>query len=534
LFKIPVMLHVLLLSLLIFTAWGCLGQLMFFKNTSHPVYTLLNGMFFYMLITWTVLYFTGSGFYFQLIFFLLSLPVAWALKKRCSWRQILLKQWQSWTVYEKIFFVFAGLLLMYLNSIPSVLPDHETYYLQTIKWANTKGFVMGLMNIHPFLGQFSGWHILQAGVNLPYNTVYANGLNGFFLLMFLYWVVLDKKYFFPFWLRLIVLLMPVWVVFIGSPSPGLPVWLISLLVFDLFLRDGEHMDEEVFKQFTFLVFFSILIKPTAAVNLILWLIVWFKQIHRLKKLRLFVVSVAGISSVLWLSKNFIITGYFFYPFDFGSGVFHPKWQYPPDLLHYLGQLGRKENLALIMDKNLPASFLHWLWDGGLVEKVLNPSMLLLLLLFPVILYKNRFKLEHFRTYRLLYVVLTVYFIFLLFISPNVRFYLHGFMFMILVAAELLMPASFRKNYSKALGSILIVSLLLLIIYTPYKPCACIHPVLSRFSVYESQTKANLKYFYPVGEALFWETGNAPLPACTPSMLEFFETNFHYYLLSAKK
>lgn len=516
------------LSLGIFTALGCLSQWLFFKKKSlHPFFILLNGMFFYLLIVWFVLYITGFNLLFQLIIFVVSVSILAVVKKDCSFFQAFKNQWNNLQRNEKIFLSLIFILLLYVNSIPSLLPDHESYYLQTIKWANKEGFVLGLMNIHPFLGQFSGWHVLQSGVNLPFANIYANSLNGFLLFNFVFWVLLDKRPYFSSWLKGLFLLSPVLVFFAGGSSPDLAVWLLSLLVFDLFLRYDSSMDEEAFKQFTFLVFFSVLIKPTAIVNLVLWIIVWIKNRQKLKNIRLFGIITAGIGLVLWISKNFMITGYFFYPFDFFSKFFHPQWQYPSDLLHYMGQLGDLESKALHLN-NLGSSLGHWLFPGSLIEQIFNPLMLILLLVFPLIVYKKRSQLVNYSAYWLIYLSFSVYFIVLLFVNPNVRFYLAGFMFLLLVLAELLLFPSLQGLYAKLSAGILTLSLILLIILTPYKSCTCKEPVLSKFRHYESENKENLEFFYPAGENLFWETGEANLPALTPQMLEYFETNFGYY------
>lgn len=68
----------------------------------------------------------------------------------------------------KIFLTLISFLIIaQCASIPYVI-DNESYYIQTIKWLNEYGFVKGLVNLHLFYGQMSGWHIVQSAFNFSF------------------------------------------------------------------------------------------------------------------------------------------------------------------------------------------------------------------------------------------------------------------------------------------------------------------------------------------------------------------------------
>src|SRR5690606_10458734 len=80
-----------------------------------------------------------------------------------------------------IWFTGTTLLLVYAASGGGLLPDNETYYIQTVKWLNEAGYVSGLANLHIFLAQQSGWHLLQAVFSFPFLEIEFNDLSAFAL-----------------------------------------------------------------------------------------------------------------------------------------------------------------------------------------------------------------------------------------------------------------------------------------------------------------------------------------------------------------
>ncbi len=512
---------------LVFSALGCLFQRFVLKNeATHPFWIILNGMFVYMIIIWTILYFRGYNVYFQAIVGVASMLILYVLRSNCQIKKQILKQWHTFHGFEKFFTLVIFVLSAAVSSTVSLLPDNESYYIQTVKWANEQGFVYGLMNIHPFLGQFSGWHILQAGINGHQAEFTANALNGFLLIWFVFWVFSDSDQYFSGWLRYGLVFAPVWVVTTGAPSPDLPVWLLSLTVFDLFVKLYKRIDNQYFNQFIILTFFGLLIKPTTIVNLFLLMVLWIKYFKKLKKNLWFLTSFGLLFAVFWLSKNFILTGYAFYPFNWGGKVLQPVWQYPPELLHFLKTAGQNESHALVWNNLSSKAFVQWLFPDKFPEKIFNPAMLIFILIFPFII--NR-KKQNRKALLWIYLTNTVYLTIILFINPNSRFFMHGLMFMSLLILHRILPEKSGKLLQKASFPFLATSLAALLFLKGFNYRQIMVPRVSglpnRFKTY---TKARLHYHAPQQPDLFWQTGDAPLPAIAPRMLRFFEKEFGYY------
>jgi len=515
-----------LINLTIAIALGSMGQAIVFKNNRPTIdYLIFNGLFVYMILIWLTVYFTGFNVYFQVVSFILSLIY---LIFQPKYLKILWETFKNLPKLYKIIFYITTLIVLMLSSAGSSLPDNESYYIQTIKWANEQGLVKGLVNIHPFLGQFSGWHILQAGFNFHHKLMTFNDLNGLFFLIFVfYWLVRSKdwsnqKY----WLGLFPVVSVLLIFFIDSPSPDLPVMLLSLLVFDLFIRNYQQLNQPQFIEILLLSGFSFLVKPTAVINVILVLILWWrhrKQLYKISsKIILFALFILG----LWLSKNYLITGYFFYPFHLLGDYWQPAWQYPPELLKYMAQLGKQESLALSVNNHFITGFWHWLRQPG-IHQIINPLMVLLLILYPAVLVRKTYKTVLYKPYWLLYLLGLLYFISILFVSPNFRFFLAVFIFLTLSLKSLLSRLAFYKYFNTLGWGLFLSGSIYWAIHQhwQYKNLFIPQPVSSLDARFYTKKEGDLQYHYPDGKTLFWETGNAPIPAVHQRQIEFYKNKF---------
>ncbi|MDH1603275.1 hypothetical protein N5E64_11145, partial [Empedobacter sp. GD03739] len=121
-------------------------------------------------------------------------------------------------------FTFVGLLVAV--TYPFIL-DHFGYYIPTIKWLDFAGFVKGLSNFEWVLAQNSFWHILQASINETLDIYYR--LNFCIFLIFnLYVFELKQK-------KLLIFNL-IFLFFLNTPSPDLPVFVLSILLINEYLR----------------------------------------------------------------------------------------------------------------------------------------------------------------------------------------------------------------------------------------------------------------------------------------------------------
>jgi hypothetical protein len=514
-----------LLSSIVFVALGCGLKRLLKLPRLHSLYLLINGMFVYTLLIWSVLYFTGFSLYFQLAITILSVIYLIFNKNNCPELSDTKKYLWHLSKFQKIYYTVLLLVLLALTSATPLLPDNESYYIQTVKWANEQGFVAGLMNIHPFLGQFSAWHILQAGTNFHNPFFTLNDLNAYFIFIFLLFfpAIKQKSTWLLLFPSILIFLLP----FAGNPSPDLPVILLSLLTFDLFMRNYSKPDKNELMQLLLIGIFSLTIKLTAVMNLILLLIIAIRQAKFFKKN--ISVYISGILILfLWISKNYLITGYLFYPLQIAKNTVKPVWQYPGTILNFLNETGGKESMAINLNKDVLQQFSAWLFQDDITHKIMNPLMILLLILAPAIWFFKA-KRTGLTTEKIIYFTGLTYVVFLLFFNPNFRFYLAFLLWLILFIFDKIF-----KPYIKTFNTFGIII---------FMAGSFIFAVKNGFQAeknlwmpqavsklnyrFKQQKTGNFEYHYPDDDRLFWETGNAPLPAAHHNMIKYFDDHFGY-------
>src|SRR5690606_33365356 len=112
------------------------------------------------------------------------------------------------------------------------------------------------------------------------------------------------------WMGLLPACSILLLLFVDSPSPDLPLFLVTPIILYLFTQ-AKHKEDAIkaaFLLFIFIAFIKITIAPLG-ILFISFIIKDFKSYYRL-------LIVAGIVAVLWIAKNAIIIGYPFYPFQF--------------------------------------------------------------------------------------------------------------------------------------------------------------------------------------------------------------------------
>ncbi len=520
-------LAVWLFTLTIIVALGSIVHILLFKKEADMQnFLLFNGLSVYMLLIWLILFFHGFSLAFQIVSFVLSVIFL-------VYRPVFVKYiWQGFKHFSnpnKILFLILTVVVLMLSAAFPGLPDNESYYIQTVKWANEQGFVKGLMNVHPFLGQFSGWHILQAGSDIHYKSLTFNDLNGLFFLIFVfYWLqtvrAFEKKQ--VYWFGIFPVVSLATLFFIDGPSPDLPVILLSLIVFDLFIRNYKDFDYSRFIEMFLLAFFSFLIKPVAVVNLFLVLILWWHHRLQFKKSPV-KIFISGLPLIfLWLTKNYVITGYLFYPFDVVGDMIKPAWQYPREMLQYMLQLGKQESMALSLRSDLFNGFWQWLNQSG-IHRIINPLMVVLLVLYPVILVIKKQKLNFSNPYWLLYLSGLSYFIVILFVNPNFRFFL-AFLLFLGMTIKVFAGSQFNFKYFNLTGWLLFIfgGIFLSIQHNfTIKNIISPRPVSRLKAPYKTDRIGNFEYHYPDNDSLFWQTGDAPLPAVHKRQIDFFWQQF---------
>ncbi|WP_245168925.1 hypothetical protein [Chryseobacterium sp. RR2-3-20] len=213
--------------------------------------------------------------------------------------------------------IFGAIVLYCGSSYPFIL-DHFGYYIPSIKWLTEVGLVKGISNLDLILGQMSMWHILQAGFSNFCDPFLK--LNTILLIIYLFYIIENES-----WIHLFFI--PVLLFFTQSPSPDLPVIVLSLIILNEIFIGNKAI------SFLFaLSIFAFSIKPT-----IIWL-PFFIILYSIFCVKLDVKKlIFGFCIfLLFIFKNIWTFGYPVFPvavLDLGF-----SWKPNPELLHSSSQL----------------------------------------------------------------------------------------------------------------------------------------------------------------------------------------------------
>ena len=513
----------------------------------HVAIIPLIGVFGITLLASIYGVFGGLSIFFELPLMLSALVVA--ILTRNHFLEYLKRFWNTFkeiNFYLRFLFIFILFLAALKSSGAPFILDNETYYIATIKWLDQYGFVPGLANLHLFLGQQSGWHIAQSSLNLDYLHPGFNDLNGFCLVLVNLYVMDKLNQYFQFKnvYSLIIGLFPIFYVllfqFLSSPSPDLPIYLLTVLIVGEFFDHREATDTSKVAMMLLLAIFASYIKVTA-LTLLVFPIVAFLFYKKGTKERLWIVVCTGlIAAFLFGLKNYIISGYILYPLSFVAfeGI---DWILPKELLTYIVDTTKAFGFYLTTEDYLSKSnfelFLSW-WSMSGLHGYFNKYWILLLAVFPILLF---FRKEN-KSLLLIYVASIIQFVILWFSSPQYRFYL-GFM---IVLSSVFMALIVHKRI-RLIGLSLVISVLLIIVTTFFNLNVTTltendsHSSIDSFDVkYLIKPHGNSKYVqagYKVNELdgttiynpenidFFWAVGDCPIPCIQMEQYNYFKYYF---------
>ncbi|MDQ6469379.1 hypothetical protein RB619_01900 [Flavobacterium sp. LHD-80] len=447
-------------------------------------------------------------------------------------------------VLKTYLIVIPFLIIAQCASIPFVI-DNESYYIQTVKWLNEYGFVKGLVNLHLFLGQMSGWHITQSAFSFSFLYKNFNDLSGFCLLLGNifsieklneYYKNGNKNY-------LIIGLFPLFNIFffqfISAPSPDIPVYVISFIVFFYFLENFKNITSQAFSLIVILVLFLLYIKNTtltfALIPVILFLLHYKLLSNKLVRPALIAIVVFSI----FVMKNMIICGSPIYPSKLFKSV-TMDYAIPPsiqgfyyDQIKYFGFFitGEEYNAMSVTDL-----FFTWLSMPKL-NGLFNKIAVLLIIIVPFFIYKFQKKRALWALYFVMILQLFLFFI----TSPQYRFFMNFILFF-----SIFCFVSIIQN-KKTIYTTLLLSLLptMIVLLVPinlnrfsnhkfmleisnFSTENIIHPYQnsksnSAFRIIQS---GNLKYNSPVKNDFFWANGDGELPCVDKVQIDYFIKYFH--------
>lgn len=512
----------------------------------HIAITVILGLFGITLLAscWAIFGAINIGFHVLLL--LLSIVLGFYFKN--DFKEIVkstFHQFRQFPLSIKILFAFSSVFILAQSAALPFIVDNETYYIQTIKWLNEYGFVPGLANLHLFLGQTSGWHITQSVYTFSFVYDNFNDLNGYLLLLVNFWAFQKLHSYFIGGNRLDLVfgLLPLSYVFlfqfVSAPSPDLPVYLIGLMVFSMYLELQRDFNLEKFSIISAFVLFAVYIKITAVVLLILPLLFLIKYAALLKNQLVRLQLLSGLVLFLFTVKNIMLTGYPFYPLTV-LPYSDADYVVPKNIMDYFFSREMMHSFYIefgaFQDASIPYILKQYFFHNG-IDSIIALATIILIVISPLIISKYYPK----QKIRDIYFVFIALLLLLVFSSPQYRFYVHFTIFFGLVFLSILLTK--RKLILGLMSlSLLAVGVLVFVpisfsALTPNKLLAnnssfqmenCIFPKPNTKETenYTKLTKGNLEYYSPTETELFWITGNGNLPCINGEQLDYFETYFY--------
>lgn len=485
--------------------------------------------------------------YFQLVLLSITILLGYLNRKKivAFYCQLKIKLLELSTFFKIVLGLISVLILAQSASPPFVI-DNESYYIQTIKWLNEFGFVNGLVNLHVFLGQTSGWHIVQSAFNFSFMYSRFNDLSALALVLGNVYAIFrlhdyiskkdtSKE-------NLIFGLFPIANVFffqfISAPSPDIAIYVLSFILLHQFILCYSSYTKQAFFTVVLLSFFMIFIKLTALPFCIFALVLYKRYFIFTRSTSSIIVLFGSLTLLLFAIKNIIVNGNLLFPLQ-GIESLKTSWSLPESIETYFANYTKPYAYHLTAEAFENASYFtklkSWLLAPSL-HGVFNKLIIVLLAVIPFIIGKSKNK----KAFFIIYVVSVITMVFLLLTSPQYRFFFPFILcFSLWIASKLLV-------HKKSIQVVIVLSVILAAIplffklnnqhITNNKQLA----VSSTFSwEYLIIPYKNSKYsedyqtiqiektsiHTPNNVDFFWGTGDISLPALNQEQFDFFKTHF---------
>ncbi|WP_343330400.1 LIC_10190 family membrane protein [Polaribacter staleyi] len=521
-----------------------LKKLFKIENQNFTIHHIL-GLFAITLFSWVYAFFFALDLVFYGFMASVTMAVIWLLKKDVKVHLIQFKKcWLLFSNTYKLCIIFIGVAALAMSSVTPAIFDNESYYIQTIKWLNEYGFVKGLGNLHIFFAQTSSWHILQAAFSFPFLETSFNDLNGYFLVIFSFFCFQQLHHFKTskkinqLYIGSVLISLPFLIFFINAPSPDLSVFLISQLLFFLFIKHYKAIDFSSFSIVLLLTIFLFVIKITTCVLVLLPLILVVKHFKTLKPNLVKPILFSVFVLFLFLIKNVILTGYLLYPLE-NFDVLNVDWKVPKELIHLfkVGTYSAAFDYQELENLSTYQLFIAWVTSFKF-NGIINIIFTTLLLSFPFLWFLKSKEKSVF----ILYIIGVLHFVLAWVFSPQYRFF---FFYMLFFSMQICVWF-FKKE--KIIVLFTYISLLLSLVpfltelklsnYTTIKKTNTKTSILKFKNIVQPNVNSSMSLEYdqhiegvfaynsPTKDSFFWTVGIVPLPAVNAKQVAFIKKYYN--------
>jgi len=440
------------------------------KNESKNIVEyLISGLILLTAITQIITLFFPISFYVQLVFggFLL-LSVLLFLKSNVKFfiRNIRLTP-------STILFFVAWFIIILISAGPTMMDDTESYHIQSIKWIQEYGSVPGLVNLHERFGFNSSWFSSVAFFSFSSKTSGGITVLNSVLSMWLCIGFISKynqfqkknnvQAAFAILIIFIACIM-IWPLIRGNAATTNYDFIATVVVLILFIEIFFSPGEKNYPSIEWIIWpaylFTVRLINFPLLLLSLIALIFFIKQKNLKAIFL-PIAYCLLLIIPFLIRNFIITGYFFYPatyFDWFNADWKPDPQITERLLEYIKYYNRVSTIYLDIEQTkalgsawIPAWFNHLF----LFDKILVLSGLTGILLSGVRLFIQK---HNYNRSILLITIMITWLICWFIVSPDPRFVYGILLFGIFLLAYHSVSVIKNFNVIKSLSNVLIILL----------------------------------------------------------------------------
>jgi len=444
------------------------------KKEQQPIiFYAISGLILLTAFVQIIVLFSPIGYYVKIMLagiLLLSVLAKW--KSFLEFSKRILSEFSSWSGLSLFLYFIVWITILLISAGPTMMDDTESYHIQSIKWIQEYGSVPGLVNLHERFGFNSSWFSSVALLGFsPETTGGFTALNSVLSMWLCYWFVSKFNQFqkennsqaVMAILITFVGCMAIWPLIRGNAATTNYDFISTCIVLILFTEIFFSFHKEISPSIEWIIWPSYLFTvriinfPLLLLSLVA-VIIFIKQKHF--KALLLPIIFCLLLIIPFLIRNIIIAGYPFYPaifFDVANVDWKPDPQITDRLLEYIKYYNRVSTtyLGIEQTKALGSGWIpEWFKHLFLFDKLLVISGVAGILLSIV---KSFFsKTSYSEKSMLLILVITLWIICWLFISPDPRFVYGILLFGVFLLAYHFLSVIKNNSLVKSISGVLTI------------------------------------------------------------------------------
>lgn len=379
---------------------------------------------------------------------------------------------------QNLFFLTFPIVIIFgfINSLYyPVVFDSGLYHIQAIEWIENYPVIPGLANLHGRFGFNPNIFVLFAATS--FDGIFKNevfSINFVVYCIIAIWLLkrmykfMQSKFYYLAIIFIVVLIMLINSAFIlSSPTPDFISYFFPFFIFLRFIEIKtfeKNNDFSVYYPIIILSLYVLTVKLSALPVLLLIPLILYQNREIILRKDLYILILCGLIIMTpWLIRNVILTGWIIYPFA-GIDLFNFDWKIPKseviDMSKTITAWGRNpgkadfmESAGMTINQWFPLWWAHKTEFKQIIFTIICTTPFIV---FGLIIFQ---KLKGvMKSYRSVYFIAFLGFIFWFFISPDWRY---GLPFLVLPLVTPLLfikyPINLKSKYLINISSVLIIS-----------------------------------------------------------------------------